>query len=399
MSSKSRFEGLADAAVRCAPANCRRDKAALIAWLRDNENAVLEKLFTKENQRISRRTKILAYCVAAQRTAREANKLLYTHGEERLYARNLPDITIMYSLTLHHSASMLCELMAKVAPLMQNLPADDFFTRNGRFCCTVQRMEAYLDAERVLAEKMDGITVELLEGIDAVPGDDEEFLDMLKEKLPMFSASRACTRRVFVHFLCQWARSVIQRRDKNTLVIGTFEGEIETFFNNADIEPCPDKWPLDFYGLLTCVNNMYFGSLFSPHRAMALIADDAEAETELKKCVGLLDDFLLGKSDISRTLFLAILAYFLRNTGDGRLDIRQLNAVLAECGWPPINGSNPFDRLMTDMAECQDFPKAAYEDVLKYDLDDPNAPVFTCYEGEHSTMTRSQSLANALRPR
>ena len=69
MSSKSRFEGLADAAVRCAPANCRRDKAALIAWLRDNENAVLEKLFTKENQRISRRTKILAYCVAAQRTA------------------------------------------------------------------------------------------------------------------------------------------------------------------------------------------------------------------------------------------------------------------------------------------------------------------------------------------
>ena len=92
-----------------------------------------------------------------------------------------------------------------------------------------------IQMSKLLAEKMDGITVELLEGIDAVPGDDEEFLDMLKDKLPMFSASRACTRRVFVHFLCQWARSVIQRRDKNTLLIGTFEGEIETFFNNADI--------------------------------------------------------------------------------------------------------------------------------------------------------------------
>lgn len=431
----SKFEKLADAAVRCVPAKYRRTKDALVVWLRDNQDAVLEKLFTKENQRISRRTKILAYCVAAQKTAREANKLLYTHGEEMLYSRSLPDITIVRSLTLHHSASKLCELMAKVAPLAQDLPADDFFTRKGRFCCTVRRMEAYLDAERVLAEKTDGITMELLEGIDAIQGDDDEFLDMLKENLSMFSASRECTRRVFVSFLCQWAQSVIQRGD---------ESEIKEMFMNASPKSCPEEWKVNFYALLERVNEgMYRGFLFSPRISLDEISSDlihdipllfmkkdvtcpeepksnpyalyAYLETnpefisdprqtqrneydEQCKCARLLRDYLLGKKELSRTLFLALLVFFLRHTADGELDIHRINDALSNCGWREIdiNSGGSIDRLVSDITDFQDSSEKVFRSIVLYDLWNPDEPVFERYEGTDYTILRSQALIKAM---
>lgn len=396
----SKFEKLADAAVRCAPANCRADREVLSVWLQSKQDAVLERLFIGEDRRISRRTKILAYCIAAQRTPREANKLLRIYGAEALYVRNLPDITIMRALALHYSAAELCEIMAKIAPLARQLPTDEYFTRRGRFFCTAEGMEAYLDAaccpapEEPGSKKTCALTSELQAAFDELLEEDNEtFLAMVKDYLPMFSTIRERTRREFIRYLCRYARSVIRRGNAD---------EMDSLFMNMDTEPCAGKRPVNFPELSFHVNDkMYLGYLFSARDATSNVEDDEEVMKENRKCAKLLQGFLLGKNDISRTLFTAFLLYFLRGSTEGTLDMQQVNDVLDKCGWRQIDvgGDDPFDRLVLDMLDNQELSENDYLKILFQDLEDPEEPVFEKYEGEDAYLTRSTATVKALQER
>ena len=389
----SKFERLVAAAESYAPASCRADKAASTRWLRENQDAVLQKLFVKETQRISRRVKIIACACAAKLGVRETNKLLRSYGAESLYARNLPDITIMRGLELHYSAKELCELMAKVQPLSLELQnnANKFFLRYGRFCCTIQGMESYLDAARVTTEEPDGkmtreMTSELQEEFDAILEEsDETFLTMLKENISMFSAIRERTRREFVRYLCRWAQSVVQKGDEN---------EIEKFFMNVSPKTRPEEWKINFTQLVTYVDEeMYMQFLIDPQQTVK------NPLCEIQKCAKLLRNFILGETDISRTLFTSILLFFMmRSTGDGVLDLLQINAVLDKCGFKlvDVGGDDALDRLVLDIIDNQHLPKQEFQDVLLFDLDDPDELLFLNYEGEGYTRSRSTATASAL---
>lgn len=389
----SKFEKIVDSAIQCVPVQYRHDNAARIAWLRSNEEVVLHQLFTKTNRRISCRTKTIAYACAAQHGVRKTNALLRAHGAETLYARNLPDIAIMRGLARHYTATELCELMAKVAPLMPELPtvANKFFVRDGRFCCTIERMEAYLDAARVPApenpdEKMTReMTCELQEEFDAISEeDDEAFLAMLKKNISMFSEIRERTRREFVRYLCRWTHFVAQKGDKS---------ETEIFFMNVDARTRPEKWKINLSQLVTDVDEeMYQQYLLDPQQTFE------NPLYEIQKCAKLIRKFILGETDISRTLFTSFLLFLIRNTGDGMLDSLQINAVLDKCGFKLIDvcGDNAFDRLVLDIIDNQHLPQQEFQEILLFDLDDPDELVFECYEGEDYTMSRSTATANAL---
>lgn len=390
----SKFEKIVDSAIQCVPVQYRHDNAARIAWLRSNEEVVLHQLFTKTNRRISCRTKILAFCIAAQHGVRETNALLRAHGAEMLYARNLPDIAIMRGLELQYNAAELCALMREVQPLSLELPSDanQFFLRDGRFCCTIERMEAYLDASRVPSENPDermtrALTTELQSAFNDLleeEADDAAFLAMLKKNISMFSEIRERTRREFVRYLCRWTHFVAQKGDKS---------ETEIFFMNVDARTRPEKWKINLSQLVTDVDEeMYQQYLLDPQQTFE------NPLYEIQKCAKLIRKFILGETDISRTLFTSFLLFLIRNTGDGMLDSLQINAVLDKCGFKLIDvcGDNAFDRLVLDIIDNQHLPQQEFQEILLFDLDDPDELVFECYEGEDYTMSRSTATANAL---
>lgn len=444
----TKFEKLVSAAKDLAARESRKEGSAdAAAWLLRNPEKTLSELFKKQNRRISERTKILAYCVAAGLTSKESNRLLRSQHREELYIRNLSDIAVMRILDQGRSAEELCGLMEKLSPLSERVPCADFFARagSGKFICTVEMMEAYLDHSRIKVpilemdlsdeaiaelERQVGVpaggaplfekkitrqlTDELKSEFDMVlDQDDEAFLRMVEDKIDMFSVVRDRTRREFVRHLCEYARAVIRSGSKEALL---------ELFMNVDTIDEPEKRPISFKDLAFDVNEFYDGRLFgveeheyasedqldfeplsSREERKAWVkqsekAEDVEREAARKKCATLLQGLLQGKNDISRTLFVAFLLFF-NAKRDAPLSIQQLNGTLSKCGWRQIDvqGDDAFDRLAVDILDYyseKDIPYATFLDIMLQDLEED---AFGKYEGDDANLTRTQAVSKTLR--
>lgn len=451
----SKFEKLVIAARNHASRECSSEGLNDIdLWLKQNQDNVIGYLFDHENRRISERTKIIAYCVAAKLNVSDSNRLLRKYHREELYIRNLSDIAIMRTLELGRSAGELCDLMVRITPYLESIPDNGFFIRNDangkpKFVCTVETMEAYLDHSRigipVLQIDLDDeafkrlendhgqrsygnsavdlfyekkITREMTDELKAefdlmLSENDDSFVQTIKDKIELFSVVRERTRREFVRSLCDFAKMVNDSDNKD---------EIYALYMNVDTEPDPKKRPISFKSLSFDVNEFYQGHLFGieeenhsdtslresdlPESKEDRIAwmkentenEDIEQEAAQKKCAKLLQGLLQGKNDISRTLFLAILLYFSAKK-DEQLSIQKLNAILSKCGWRQINvrGEDAFDLMVVDILDYYSNKDITYSDYLDIMLQDLEEPVFEKYEGDDSNMTMNEAMTKTLR--
>ncbi len=449
----SKFEKLAASATEFGLKKCGAEPPGdACEWLGQHPDEVIRYLFEHENQRISQRTKIIAYCVAAKRKVRDTNSLLRKYHREELYVRNAGDIAIMRTLELGHSAEYLCDLSARITSVLENKAEDGFFTkadRKGkqRFVCSIETMEQYLDHSRIgvpvwqidpddenlsqlerdkvqsakgdrLSAYEKKVTREMTDELKAefdlaIAKSDDYFLRIVEGKRDMFSVVRDRTRREFVRSLYDYAKTISERGNMD---------EIYALYMNVDTESDPRARPINFKNLSFDVNEFYQGHLFGveerdystksnpdeylPESKEERIAwleentekEDVEQEAAQKKCAKLLQGLLQGKNDISRTLFLAVILYFISRMNE-QVSIQKINATLSKCGWRQIDvrGEDAFDLMVVDIMDYYNTKDISYSDYLDIMLQDLEEPVFDKYEGDDFNMTMNEAITKTLR--
>lgn len=395
---ESTFEKICSEAMAFAKKMSKKTSRDPMEWLKENHGNGIDYLVKNVQLRISERTKILAYCVAAKYGVAKTNDLLSERGRERLYPRNLTDIAVMRCLQLGRDAKYLCSLMERITPLSNSICLNPVFMKDNTFCCTIPMMTDYLNETRT--KSADGsllsvdLTSELTDALNLLEdSDDDRFIEMLADKQEQFATIRERTRREFVRFLREFAIAVEKSGDKE---------KIFSLFMKEGRDSATGARKINFGNLALSVDNLFLGNLLCPENAYTNEEQpslDDNFEREQDKFARLMRGFLSGKNDISRTFFLSLMLFFSSELSLN-LDLGVLNKTLVRCGWRPIsqNGKqqDKLDILAIDVLDIHNKTIPCYEsfDVLLFDLEDQH--IFDKYEGEGSTTSVQSALAGTL---
>ena len=107
-------------------------------------------------------------------------------------------------------------------------------------------------------------------------------------------------------------------------------------------------------------------------------------------------NFLRGKSDISRTLFLSNILFFDCKT-NGTIQLQPLNDVLSRCGWNEIDytGEYGFDRMIVDLIDYYNEKDITFLDHVYMILEDLKDPVFAEYHEKFQDHQGKQPINEA----
>jgi len=409
-----------------------RSNSDIVFWMQNNADECIYFLRKKQNQRISLRIKILAYAVATHMDPDLANDILASNGLETLYVRNIMDMAVMRVLYRGGTASELCSLAIRLNELVVGsgdvydhmIPGLDVAI--GQFTCT--HLDAYIQKSNT---DVDGATLteQTQRWFSAVVDvSDEDFLERLKTEgiIDHLCTIRDRTRREFSIGLRDYLSAVIDAPQ---------EDEIDAIFmNSCDAKEASDflTLPINLGSIISIANEFYCDTFLSEGSLIDDSEDDCNQEIgdyepiggmqngeswylenstdyetlydqqvdkAKKRAAHLLQGFLHGTNDISRTFFISMMLFFNnRLPHHKRSNSFYFNRMLRRCGWPRLGfEDNSFENLAQGILQYgENHIKSNDYELYNLMLDDLQDPVFLNYAGQGSTASRNQELRNTL---
>lgn len=403
-------------------------------WLKMHEDDAIQMLFSGYS-RTSRRTKLLVYAIAAGLSREETDALLLEYRRESLYVRNIADILIMRALDKEYTVNQLCELVDRVRTYTDEIP--EYSAMNGKEL-TIKSMKDYLDYCQIHlknAEDSSSLTSELQNLYDlSISLEDDGFIDMIRDNTVYFSKLRERTRQEYIRYLYKYAKHVVEVGD-NDAIIELFQNSTgkktsrteenslideQTSTHTRQVRLPPEEWPIKILDLGYDINEFYMGGLYNvneyeysrkDHRDFEPQArkedkqrwleqnsspEDEDQQKQKERYDAIIRNFLRGKSDISRTLFLSNILFFDCKT-NGTIQLQPLNDVLSRCGWNEIDytGEYGFDRMIVDLIDYYNEKDITFLDHVYMILEDLKDPVFAEYHEKFQDHQGKQPINEA----
>ena len=433
----SKFEKYQDDLLHYASQQAYLVKTSPRKWLTTHSEKAIQYLLSKP--KTSPRTHILCFAITAKIGVERANELLKRHGYEALYIRNMNDMACMWALQKGGTAADVSALFNELSDLRSY--------NQGRQISpyiSLSSINAYLEAvpDNPFAEA-GKMTAQLQQNFDQALINGETAIDVARNNISYFTSMRDRTRHEFLLIFRDYLTSVITSGDpvERDLVLRTSQLRVHSGpekrndENNSKskknivfrIEDCK----VNYANFVSRIDDYFQGALFSAdwvtdtgskrndtlsedkyqkmstEEKSAFLneqdeTDNAETE-EFHKCVKTFREFVQGKTDITRTFFIASILYMNTHLDMASwIDLDALNIILSACGWRQVQSVNPskLDKLVIYLYSKDSHvlgytPHFIYDDMYNSLLAD-SMEEFADYAGFNPTKSRDETFGQAL---
>ncbi len=413
----AKFEKLEASLLKYAKNEAMKQTCDPLNWLRSNQDAAIGYML-KENEKTSPRTLVLSYAIAAQLGIDGANDVLKAYDHEALYIRNMSDMVCMWVLKNEGTADDACRLYQQLSAMEIGQPSTYTIPN-----VTLSEIERYLEsAQEILPVEVKSMTADLQDKFDSAIVNNQSAEDVVRDNLAYFVKMRDRTRHEFLLIFKDYLHEVINGEDKD---------ELKGVFMSASKNPY-ELCKVNFGNFASKIDDVFDGALLSayefsdenPNASKEHMSDeefdkltpeerkkfintpepeDKAFEDALVKCEKVFREFIQGKVDITRTLFIASVMFMnTRLSASFWLDIDSLNDVLQSCGWRTIQTVNPtgLDELIVAMYSKEPnkpgYNKRLIFDDSFQDLLFENIDTLFNYPGFNHTKSRDATFISAL---
>lgn len=413
----AKFEKLEASLLKFAKNEAKKKTTDALEWLRSNQGTCIEYML-KENERTSPRTIVLNYAIAAKLGIDGANEVLKAYDHEALYIRNMSDMVCMWVLKYNGTATDACRLYQELSAMEIGQPSTYKIPN-----ITLSEIERYLEsAHEILPAEVKSMTADLQDKFNAAIVNNQSVEDMVRDNLAYFTNMRDRTRHEFLLIFRDYLHTVIKGGDKEEQK-GVFMSSAKDFLEEGKVKLGNFVTRIDdlFDGALLSAFEFYDDSSTSQKEHISgdqfekmtkeekreffnsLEPEDKAYEEACVKCEKIYREFIQGKVDITRTLFIASVMFMnTRLKESDWLDIDALNEVLQSCGWRTVQTINPkgLDELIVAMYSKEPnragYTKRLIFDDSFQDLLFENIDTLANYAGFNHTKSRDATFISAL---
>lgn len=402
-------------------AGAKKANLETVEYLREHQQDTLTYL-SEKFKRITMPVFVLAYAFEVKATLEEVQQWLEKDCA-KLIPRNFPEVSLIYAFKNGLSFEEWLEVHKKVEDLSNNIKETSDQFKGG---VTLSSLNEYVksksasNSNEVFSSK---ITKEI-EKFVLNAKSEKELLDAVKLNIDHFTFARDRQRMYFIQYLFEYANSavntendwILQNTDTNKEAKINFKNvfiNFDIFYQNSitndrlkvifdaisTAKSTEDGYEKEIKTLLAegSISNEEFEQL---RIYRACDSEDDENKILTKRYSDYLRDIVIGKKDISRNMFMAIMTFFncMLEESSLKFDAYGLNTMLEKSGWSPMKvEESDFDAMILDILQTPDNKDAIIADTNCNLTFEGLEPILYMVEGKGYNNPQQKQISNALK--
>lgn len=402
-------------------AGAKKANIETVEYLREHQQDTLLYL-SEKYKRITMPVFVLAYAFEVKATLEEVQQWLEKDCA-KLIPRNFPEVSLIYAFKNGLSFEEWLAAHKKVEELSSNIEGQSNQFKGG---VTLSSLSEYVKSKSA-SNSNEVFSTQITKEIEKFvlnAKSEKELLDAVKLNIDHFTFARDRQRMYFIQYLFEYANSAVNTENdwvlQNTGTKKEAKINFKNIFINFDIfyqnSITNDRLKVIFDTISTAKSTedgyekeikklLEEGSISTEEfeqLRVYLVHDSEDDEDKIltKRYSDYLRDIVIGKKDISRNMFMAIMTFFncMLDKSTLKFDAYGLNLMLEKSGWSPMKSEkSDFDAMILDILQTPDNKDAIIADTNCNLTFEGLEPILYMVEGKGYNNPQQKQISNALK--